>query len=226
MLVNQIAAGEVVERPASVVKELCENALDAGARNIEILIEEGGTRLIEVKDDGAGMSPEDARMALERHATSKLSSEADLSAIATLGFRGEALPAIASVSHFTLTTRTRGAPGAVRLSVEGGGEANLEELGAPEGTRVSVADLFFNTPARRKFLKKPATEAAQVTEVVSRLSLSRPEVGFQLSSGGRRGALGDRGHAAARSGGLDPGPRARWSSWWSGGRQPQETWCG
>src|SRR5579863_8372176 len=180
-LVNQIAAGEVVERPASVVKELCENALDAGARNLEVLAEEGGTRLIEVRDDGVGMTPEDARLSLERHATSKLRDEAQLSAIATLGFRGEALPAIASVSHFTLTTRTRGAPSAARLKGDGGTFAPLEEVGAPEGTRVSVADLFFNTPARRKFLKKPATEAAQVTDVVMRLALSRPGIGFQLT---------------------------------------------
>ncbi len=185
-LVNQIAAGEVVERPASVVKELCENALDAGAHNLEILVEEGGTRLIEVRDDGVGMTPEDARLSLERHATSKLRDEAQLSAISTLGFRGEALPAIASVSHFTLTTRTKGAPSAARLKQDGGTFAGFEEVGAPEGTRVSVADLFFNTPARRKFLKKPATEAAQVTEVVMRLSLSRPEVGFQLTQNGRR----------------------------------------
>jgi len=185
-LVNQIAAGEVVERPASVVKELCENALDAGARNLEILIEEGGTRLIEVRDDGVGMTPEDASLSIERHATSKLRDEAQLSAISTLGFRGEALPAIASVSHFTLTTRTKGAPSAARLKGDGGTFERLEEVGAPEGTRVSVADLFFNTPARRKFLKKPATEAAQVTDVVMRLSLSRPEVGFQLTQNGRR----------------------------------------
>src|SRR5580692_10712751 len=149
-LVNQIAAGEVVERPASVVKELCENALDAGAQHLEVLIEEGGTRLIEVRDDGVGMTPEDARLSLERHATSKLRDEAQLSAIATLGFRGEALPAIASVSHFTVTTRARGALAATRLTVEGGGVPTVEEVGAPEGTRLPVADLFFNTPARRK----------------------------------------------------------------------------
>ena len=185
-LVNQIAAGEVVERPASVVKELCENALDAGARNIEVTLEEGGTRLIEVKDDGSGMSPEDALLSLERHATSKLREEAQLQSISTLGFRGEALPAIASVSHFTLTTRTPGALAATRLTVDGGAEPKLEEVGAPEGTRISVADLFFNTPARRKFLKKPQTEAGQVAEVVTRLVLSRPEVGFALVSNGRR----------------------------------------
>ena len=176
---QQIAAGEVVERPASVVKELCENALDAGARNLEVLAEEGGTRLIEVRDDGVGMTAEDARLALERHATSKLRDEAGLTSIATLGFRGEALPAIASVSHFTLTTRARGATSAIRLKCDGGSSPSVEEVGAPEGTRVSVADLFFNTPARRKFLKKPATEIAQLTEVVLRLSLSRPEVGFR-----------------------------------------------
>ena len=185
-LVNQIAAGEVVERPAAVVKELCENAIDAGADQIDVLIEEGGTRLIEVSDDGVGMAPEDACLSLERHATSKLSSEAQLSAIGTLGFRGEALPAIASVSHFTLTTRPRGALAATRLTVAGGAAPLRTEVGAPEGTRIAVADLFFNTPARRKFLKKPATEGAQVAEVVTRLSLSRPELGFSLTANGRR----------------------------------------
>lgn len=185
-LINQIAAGEVVERPASVVKELVENALDAGASSVEVLLEEGGARLIEVKDNGTGMAPDDARLALDRHATSKLSTEADLSSISTLGFRGEALPAIASVSHFSMTTRLRAAAVALRLEVDGGAGPRASEVAAPEGTRVVVADLFYNTPARRKFLKRRETEAAHCTEVLTRLSLSRPEVGFQLASNGRR----------------------------------------
>jgi DNA mismatch repair protein MutL len=184
-LVNQIAAGEVVERPASVLKELCENALDAGARHITVDLQAGGTREIQVSDDGVGMDAEDALLAVERHATSKLRSEAELSSIATLGFRGEALPAIASVSHFKLTTRPRGAEVATEVRVDGGGAPIVAEVGAPFGTRVTVQDLFFNTPARRKFLKRPQTEAAHCTEVVSRLMLARPDVGFTLRSEGR-----------------------------------------
>ncbi len=185
-LVNQIAAGEVVERPASVVKELCENSIDAGARLVQVDVQEGGTRLVQVADDGCGMSPEDAVLCLERHATSKLRDVDGLTAIATLGFRGEALPAIASVSGFTLTTRERGAVGATRVRSRGTGPREVESAGAPEGTRIEVADLFFNTPARRKFLRRPGTEGSHCTEVVSRLLLSHPEVGFVLNADGRR----------------------------------------
>jgi DNA mismatch repair protein MutL len=184
-LVNQIAAGEVVERPASVLKELCENALDAEARHLTVDLQAGGAREIQVSDDGLGMDPEDARLSIERHATSKLRSEEELSRIATLGFRGEALPAIASVSRFTLTTRQRGAEAATEVRVDGGGSPRFAEVGAPLGTRATVQDLFFNTPARRKFLKRPQTEGAHCTEVVSRLMLARPDVGFTLRSEGR-----------------------------------------
>jgi DNA mismatch repair protein MutL len=185
-LVNQIAAGEVVERPASVVKELCENSIDAGAKHVQVDLQEGGTRLIQVVDDGSGMEPEDARLCLERHATSKLRDAEGLAAISTLGFRGEAVPAIASVSHFTLTTRPHGALAATRIHVDGVAPPEVSEAGAPEGTRIEVADLFFNTPARRKFLKKPQTEGGHCTEAILRLLLSHPEVGFSLTSDGRR----------------------------------------
>lgn len=184
-LANQIAAGEVVERPASVVKELVENALDAGARRIAIEIDRGGKRLIRVEDDGAGMEPEDARLALERHATSKIRSADDLAAICTLGFRGEALPSIASVSRLVLRTRARGAAAGIELRVEAGLVVAEREAGAPEGTAVEVADLFFNLPARRKFLKADAAESAQVSRLVAQLALAYPEVGFRLTSAGR-----------------------------------------
>lgn len=185
-LVNQIAAGEVVERPASVVKELCENALDAGAASIRVELVEGGLRRIAVADDGCGMSPEDALLCLDRHATSKLRGQEGLSRIATMGFRGEAVPAIASVSRLTLTTREASAPSGTRLTVEGGKLGPVEEAGAPPGTSVIVEDLFFNTPARRKFLKRAETEAGHASEVVVRLALARPDVAFSLASGGRK----------------------------------------
>ena len=155
-LANQIAAGEVVERPASVVKELVENAIDAGARRIGITVEYGGKKLIRVEDDGSGMDPDDARLCLERHATSKIRRADDLGAIVTLGFRGEALPSIASVSHFRLRTRLRGTPSGTEIRVNGGAIESVVEAGGPEGTLVEVADLFYNLPARRKFLKSDA----------------------------------------------------------------------
>ncbi|HEX7088305.1 MAG TPA: DNA mismatch repair endonuclease MutL [Vicinamibacterales bacterium] len=185
-LANQIAAGEVVERPASVVKELVENALDAGARRIVVTTEYGGKRLIRVEDDGEGMEPEDARLALERHATSKIRTSDDLAAIATLGFRGEALPSIASVSHLLLRTRARGALSGTEIRVHGGVIASVVEAGAPEGTRVDVEDLFFNLPARRKFLKSDQAESAQISRVLTQLALGAPQVGFTLVSAGRR----------------------------------------
>jgi DNA mismatch repair protein MutL len=184
-LANQIAAGEVVERPASVVKELVENALDAGARRLTIQIELGGKKQIRVEDDGEGMEPEDARLAVERHATSKISRADDLAAIRTLGFRGEALPSIASVSHFTLRTRARGRQTGTEVRVNGGSIASVREVAAAEGTVVEVADLFYNLPARRKFLKSDQAESAQVSRVITQLALAYPEVGFQLTSGGR-----------------------------------------
>ncbi|HEU5255754.1 MAG TPA: DNA mismatch repair endonuclease MutL [Vicinamibacterales bacterium] len=185
-LANQIAAGEVVERPASVIKELVENSIDAGARRLSISVEFGGKRLIQVEDDGEGMTPEDARLAIERHATSKIRRVDDLERIATLGFRGEALPSIASVSHFTLRTRARGAAAGTEVRVNGGAVAAVTEVGMPEGASVQVADLFYNLPARRKFLKSDAAESAQVSRVVTQLALGYPEIGFTLTSSGRK----------------------------------------
>jgi len=155
-LANQIAAGEVVERPASVVKELVENAIDAGARRLTIHVELGGKKQVRVEDDGEGMEPEDARLAIERHATSKIRRADDLAAILTLGFRGEALPSIASVSHFVLRTRARGQQSGTEIRVNGGAVASIVEVGAPQGTVVEVNDVFYNLPARRKFLKSTA----------------------------------------------------------------------
>jgi DNA mismatch repair protein MutL len=192
-LANQIAAGEVVERPASVVKELVENALDAGATRIAIAVDMGGKRLIRVEDNGEGMDAEDARLAIERHATSKIRRADDLGAIRTLGFRGEALPSIASVSHFTLRTRARGeqpstalSPGSgTEIKVDAGVVASIREVGAPEGTCIEVADLFYNLPARRKFLKSDTAETTQVSRLATQLALGYPEVGFSLTSSGR-----------------------------------------
>jgi DNA mismatch repair protein MutL len=185
-LANQIAAGEVVERPASVIKELVENSIDAGAHRLTIVVELGGKKLIRVDDDGEGMEPEDARLAIERHATSKIRRADDLAAIATLGFRGEALPAIASVSHFVLRTRARGIDAGTEIKVNGGAVASVTEAGMPEGTSLEVADLFYNLPARRKFLKSDGAESAQVSRVVTQLALCYPEVGFTLTSAGRK----------------------------------------
>jgi DNA mismatch repair protein MutL len=184
-LANQIAAGEVVERPASVVKELVENAIDAGATRLSIHIELGGKKQVRVVDDGEGMTPEDARLAVERHATSKIRRADDLGAIRTLGFRGEALPSIASVSHFVLRTRARGEVSGTELRVNGGTVASATEIGAPEGTTVEVNDLFYNLPARRKFLKADSAESAQVSRIVSQLALAFHDVGFTLTSAGR-----------------------------------------
>jgi DNA mismatch repair protein MutL len=184
-LVNQIAAGEVVERPASVVKELVENALDAGAGAIQVDVDEGGLALVRVADDGCGMGPDDALLALERHATSKLRDAEGLHAILTMGFRGEALPAIASVARLRLDTcDADGGPG-TRLVVEGGAVVERGAIGRARGTTIEVRDLFFNTPARRKFMKSPAAEAGHATEAVIRLALARRDVGFTLRSGGR-----------------------------------------
>ena len=185
-LANQIAAGEVVERPASIVKELVENALDADARRVTVTIEYGGKRLVRVEDDGSGMDPEDARLAIERHATSKLHRAEDLAAIATLGFRGEALPSIASVSHFTLRTRARGRESGSEIRVHAGAVASVTEAGMPEGTRIDVEEVFYNLPARRKFLKSDGAESAHVSRTVTQLALSAPTIGFTLISAGRR----------------------------------------
>ena len=185
-LANQIAAGEVVERPASVVKELVENSLDAGARRIAVTIEYGGKRLVRIEDDGRGMEPDDVRLAVERHATSKLRRAEDLAAIGTLGFRGEALPSIASVSHFTLRSRERGRDTGTEIRVNAGAAAAVVEVGMPEGTRIDVADLFYNLPARRKFLKSDQAESSHVSRIVTQLALAAPDAGFTLISAGRR----------------------------------------
>jgi DNA mismatch repair protein MutL len=184
-LADQIAAGEVVERPASVVKELVENALDAGARRVDVDVEGGGRRMIRVVDDGCGMTAADARLALRRHATSKLTSLEDLFDLHTMGFRGEALPSIAAVSRLTLTTRPPGTVEGVRLLVEGGVERDSSYAGAPVGTQLEVRDLLWNVPARLKFLKAEPTEAAHVTEAVTRLALAHPSVHLRLRHGGR-----------------------------------------
>lgn len=179
-LVDQIAAGEVVERPASVVKELVENALDAGARRIRVEVRDGGAAFIAVSDDGHGMPPEDVRMALQRHATSKLRTQGDLERIRSFGFRGEALPSIASVARLRIVSRARGAEEGFEMRVEGGEVLRAATAGAPVGTRVEVADLFAAVPARRKFLKKPGTEWGHVSDWLSRLALALPGVHFEL----------------------------------------------
>ena len=179
-LIDQIAAGEVVERPASVVKELVENALDAGATRIRVEVREGGAALVAVTDDGSGMSADDARLALERHATSKIGSGDDLVRIRTFGFRGEALPAIASVSRLRLRTRARGAAEGFEMRIEGGKRIDARAAGGPEGTRIEVADLFANVPARRKFLKSAATEWGHIADWLARAALALPGVHFDV----------------------------------------------
>jgi DNA mismatch repair protein MutL len=178
-LIDQIAAGEVVERPASVVKEMVENALDAGASRVRVEVRAGGRDWIAVTDDGCGMPPEDARLALQRHATSKIASASDLLGIGTYGFRGEALPAIASVSQLRLRTRRAEAPEALEILVDQGRLVEERAAGAPAGTRVEVADLFGGVPARRKFLKRPATEWGHVADWLARAALALPEVHFE-----------------------------------------------
>ena len=179
-LSNKIAAGEVVERPASVVKELLENSLDAASTRIIIEVEKGGQSLIQISDNGVGMGPDDARLAIERYATSKISSVDDLFSIQTLGFRGEALPSIASVSRFSLITRDPSSDTGTEIIVEGGKVKSISEVGAPPGTMVSVEQLFFNTPARKKFLKTVGTEMSHIAGTVARVSLCHPVVQFRL----------------------------------------------
>ncbi|MEM7224416.1 MAG: DNA mismatch repair endonuclease MutL [Pseudomonadota bacterium] len=179
-LVNRIAAGEVIERPASAVKELVENALDAGARQIDVVMRDGGRALFSVTDDGRGMSPEELDLAVERHATSKLPDD-DLVHITTLGFRGEALPSIGAVSRMTVTSRPPGAEEAWSLSVEGGRKGALQPAAQGSGTRVEVRDLFYATPARLKFLKAPRTELSHAQDTLKRLAMAHPETGFSLS---------------------------------------------
>src|ERR1700684_4541123 len=182
---NKIAAGEVVERPASVVKELLENSLDAGATRIKITVEAGGKKLIQITDNGCGMVRDDAMLAFERHATSKMKDAEDLLSVATLGFRGEALPSIASVSRLRLETcaAESGVPATgTILEINGGRMARVEEAGLPEGTSITVRDLFFNTPARKKVLKEESTELSHIASLVTHYALAHPEKHFELHS--------------------------------------------
>src|SRR5436190_7100665 len=184
---NQIAAGEVVERPASVVKELVENSLDAQARQVRVEIQAGGRSLIRLIDDGTGMSRDDALLCLERHATSKIQRAEDLAAIATMGFRGEALPSIASVSRFTLTTRERESesPEGTQIIISGGKILEVKAAGSAPGTTVEARQLFFNLPARRKFLRTEETESAHVQHYLTLAALAFPEVAFTFQKDGR-----------------------------------------
>ncbi|WNG36375.1 DNA mismatch repair endonuclease MutL [Archangium violaceum] len=186
VLINKIAAGEVVERPASVVKELVENSIDAGSHTVRVSLERGGLGRITISDDGHGMGPDDARLCLERHATSKLRELDDLFTINTKGFRGEALPAIASVSRFTLHTAEPGAQVGTRVVVEGGSDLQVEEAPPRVGTVITVEDLFFNTPARRKFMRRESTELQHAEEAVIRLALAHPDVSFFVEHGGQQ----------------------------------------
>jgi len=201
-LIDQIAAGEVIERPASVVKELAENSLDAGARRIEIDIERGGVGLVRVRDDGSGVAASELPLALARHATSKIGSLEDLEAVTTLGFRGEALPSIASVSRFRLTSRTGDAEHGMEILAEGGALSPVRPSPHAKGTTVEVRDLFFNVPARRKFVRSDPTEVGHVARLVERLALSHPEVAFRLRNADRTlleaAAASDRAHAQER----------------------------
>ncbi|HYE03853.1 MAG TPA: DNA mismatch repair endonuclease MutL, partial [Phycisphaerales bacterium] len=185
LLVNQIAAGEVVERPASVVKELLDNALDAGATRVAVELEAGGVELVQVTDDGTGIGAEELPLALAAHATSKIASAADLDRIATLGFRGEALASIVSVARVSLLSRPRDQPHAGLIEAEGDALGAVVPAAGPPGTRVRVRNLFFNTPARRKFLRTLATEQGHCLETASALALSHPGVGFVLRCDGR-----------------------------------------
>jgi DNA mismatch repair protein MutL len=186
LVVSQIAAGEVVERPASVVKELVENAIDAGATRIAIEIEDGGKALVRVSDDGAGIAADELALAVAPHATSKIAAVADLDHVATMGFRGEALASIASVSRLTLLSRAAGAEDAWQLESEGGAMGAPRPAAAPPGTTVTVRNLFFNTPARRKFLRAEQTETGRIVDVVQALALAHPAIGFELTVGARR----------------------------------------
>src|SRR4051812_42676465 len=211
---NQIAAGEVVERPASVVKELVENSLDAQATRITVEIQAGGRSLVRVTDDGLGMSRDDALLSLERHATSKIQRAEDLAAIATMGFRGEALPSIASVSRFTLTTREResSSPEGTQIIINGGKIVEVKAAGSAPGTIMEVRQIFFNLPARRKFLRSEETESAHIQHYLTLAALGYPEVAFTFSKDGRLAwqwpAVNSGNDAAAKLNGLRERMRA------------------
>ena len=182
--IDKIAAGEVIERPASIVKELVENAIDAGADTVTIEIEDGGVTLIRITDNGCGISREDVRNAFLRHSTSKIEHVEDLAKISSLGFRGEALSSIAAVTKVELITKPREEEIGTRYFIEGGQELGLEDTGAPEGTTFLIRQLFYNVPARRKFLKTAMTEAGHVQDLLTRLALSHPEVSFRFLNNG------------------------------------------
>ncbi len=184
-VINKIAAGEVIDRPASVVKELVENAIDAGSTRIDIYLEDGGRKLIRVSDDGMGMDAEDLALAFQSHATSKLQNADDLFAVHTLGFRGEALPSIGAVSHAGIISRVKGAINGAEIKIEGGLLGEVKERGAPEGTQVEIRELFFNTPVRKKFLRTIPTEMAYISEVLTKFSLSYPAIHFTLTHNNR-----------------------------------------
>ena len=184
ILANQIAAGEVIERPASVVKELVENSIDAGASQIVVEIEEAGLKSIQITDNGQGIAHEEVELALRRHATSKIKSQADLFRIRTLGFRGEALPSIASVSVMTILTAQEGASHGTKLEAKGGEITSLEPATSPVGTKITVEDLFFNTPARLKYMKSQQAELSHIVDILNRLSLAHPEIAFTLINDG------------------------------------------
>src|SRR5919112_4730550 len=184
-LANQIAAGEVVERPASVAKELVENSVDAGALRVEVDVEAGGRRLLRVSDDGEGMTRDDGVLAFERHATSKITSAEDLERVSTLGFRGEALASIASVARVELVTQREGETEGTRVLIEGGRMRDVAPAARPRGTTITVRDLFFNVPARRKFLRSEATESFHLANLVTHYALAHPEISFALTNNGR-----------------------------------------
>ena len=186
VLANQIAAGEVVERPASVVKELVENAIDAGSTQITIEVEESGLSKIQITDNGEGMAQADVAMSLRRHATSKIKNQGDLFRIRTLGFRGEALPSIASISYLTIVTAAAGEAYGTKLVAKGGKIESQDPISTPVGTKITVENLFYNTPARLKYMKSLQAELAHIVDVVNRLSLAHPEVAFTLLNDGRQ----------------------------------------